>query len=365
MVMLSAALFSFVAAVSMPGPQAHAALADTGEVILIPRQQVQPFTGWIFSRSAKSCEVLEKNILDVRTWPTQFDNVKSTKVTKLEGDTEHYEMTLTVAFSPTIKGSITRLGPGHVRFNDAVTRAYSVYTLVPAADGSCLVRYEIVEEKGKDSNWVSVLKSLESRSGDAGNLAAAISSCRGFARPEKAPRIKGDVDNARAALAGQGTVVEIDRSGKWPTYTFRHRVKRPFADIAWAVRHKKAYAEKTTVVKKSEDQGNTAAYTMGGFGGRVSFTTNVTEQTLADGTVIIDERVSGGDIGKNDGGWRWKLVPVEGGVDIELLFTADIVAGSTVMRTMASTDPIARESFMLYIGLAFMSDLVGGPNLPL
>ena len=58
-------------------------------------------------------------------------------------------------------------------------------------------------------------------------------------------------------------------------------------------------------------------------------------------------------------------IPVEGGVDIELLFTADIVAGSTVMRTMASTDPIARESFMLYIGLAFMSDLVGGPNLPL
>ena len=362
--MLSAFLFSLAAAVSPPGPQAHAALTNTGEVLLLPRHQVQPFTAWVFSRSAKPCAEIEANILDLPTWPKQFENVKSTKVVKTVGDTLHYEMELTVAFSPTIYGNITRLGPGKVRFGDVATKAYSVFTLSPAADGSCLLSYEIVEEKGKNSNWVGILKSLEASSGDAGNFAAAVSSSRGFARPEKAPRVRVDVEKARESLAGQGTLVEIDRKATYPTYTFRHRVKLEFKDVAWAVRHKKAYAEKTTVVKSSEDKGTTAAYTIGGFGGRVSFTTTVSEKTETDGSLIIDERVSGGDLKAGAGGWRWKLVPVAGGVDVELAFNADIIAGSTVMRTMAATDPIARESFMLYVGLAFMSDLIGGQTLP-
>lgn len=358
-------MLSLAAAVSPPGPQAHAALTDTGEVLLLPRHQVQPFKAWVFSRSSKPCAEIETNILDLPNWPKQFENVKSTKVTKTEGATQHYEMELTVAFSPTIVGNITRLGPGQVRFNDSVTKAYSVYHLSPAADGSCLIRYEIVEEKGKNSNWVGILKSLEASSGDAGNFAAAVSSCRGFARPEKAPRVSVDVEASRSSLAAQGTLIEIDRKAAYPTYTFRHRVKLDFKDVSWSVRHKKAYSEKTTVVKSSEDKGKTAAYTIGGFGGRVSFTTTVDEKTEADGTIIIDERVSGGDLKAGAGGWRWKLVPVEGGVDVELAFNADIVAGSTVMRTMAATDPIARESFMLYVGLAFMSDIIGGQTLPL
>ena len=362
--MLTAFLFSLAAAVSPPGPQAHAALTANGEVLLLPRHQVQPFTAWVYSRSAKSCADVEKSILDLPNWPKQFDNVKSTKVVKIEGDTLHYEMELTVAFSPTIYGNITKIGPGQVRFGDEATKAYSVYTLNPAADGSCLMRYQIVEEKGKSSNWVGVLKSLESSSGDAGNFAAAVSSCRGFARPEKAPRISVDIEAARSSLAAQGTLIEIDRKAAYPTYTFRHRVKLDFKDVSWAVRHKKAYSEKTTVVKSSEDKGTTASYTIGGFGGRVSFTTNVTETTGADGTLVIDERVSGGDLKAGAGGWRWQLKPVDGGVLVELAFNADIIAGSTVMRTMAATDPIARESFMLYVGLAFMSDIIGGQTLP-
>lgn len=367
--MLAATAFSLVttlsSAVPPPPPAAWAALVDTGEVLVLPKQHTQPFVGVVFTRAAASCEVIEKNILDLPSWPKQFENVKSTTVTKVEGATQHYEMTLTVAFSPTITGSITRLGAGEIRFNDAVTKAYSVYHLSAADDGSCLVRYEVVEEKGKSSNWVAILKNLEAKSGDAGNMAAAVSSARGFAKPEKAPRVRGDVEGARQQLAGQGTVVEVDRSGRRPTYTFRHRIKATFADVAWSVRHKKAYAEKSVVVKSSEDKGASAAYTIGGFGGRVSFTTDVTEQTRPDGTVIIEEKVHDGDLKPSDGGWRWKLTPVTGGVDVELVFTADIVAGSTVMRTMASTDPIARESFMLYVGLAFMSDIVGGQNLPL
>jgi len=46
------------------------------------------------------------------------------------------------------------------------------------------------------------------------------------------------------------------------------------------------------------------------------------------------------------------------------MFAADFVAGSRFMSTIADTDPIARESFMLHVALAFMSDLVGGALLP-
>lgn len=358
------ALLLCAAALTPPGPQAHAELVDTGEVLLLPRHQVQPFNAWVLSRSAKPCSEIEANILNVETWPKQFDNVKSTKVTRREGDMLEYEMELTVAFSPTIRGRITHVGPNTVRFNDAVTKAYSVYNLVDAADGSCLIRYQIVEEKGKNSNWVGVLKSLESSSGDAGNFAAAVSSCRGFARPEKAPRVKGSsAEAARRALAGQGTFIEIDRSTAYPTYTFRHRIARPFSEVSWSVRHKKAYAEKTPVVKSSDDRGATAEYTIGGFGGRVSFATAVKE-TSGEGTLVVDERVTGGDLKPGSGGWRWKLVQVEGGVDVELMFNLDFIAGSRVMSTMAATDPIARESFMLYVGLGFMSDIIGGQTLP-
>jgi hypothetical protein len=362
-VMLSALLLC-AAALTPPGPQAHAELVDTGEVLLLPRHQVQPFNAWVLSRSQKPCSVIEANILNVETWPKQFDNVKSTKVTRREADMVEYEMELTVAFSPTIRGKITHVGPNTVRFNDPATKAYSVFNLVDAADGTCLIRYQIVEEKGKNSNWVGVLKSLESSSGDAGNFAAAVSSCRGFARPEKATRVKGSsAEAARVALAGQGTLIEIDRSTAYPTYTFRHRIARPFSEVSWAVRHKKAYAEKTPVVKSSDDHGTTADYTIGGFGGRVSFATTVKE-TSTEGTLVVDERVTGGDLKPGSGGWRWKLVAVEGGVDVELMFNLDFIAGSRVMSTAAATDPIARESFMLYVGLGFMSDIIGGQTLP-
>jgi hypothetical protein len=46
------------------------------------------------------------------------------------------------------------------------------------------------------------------------------------------------------------------------------------------------------------------------------------------------------------------------------MFNLDFIAGSRVMSTAAATDPIARESFMLYVGLGFMSDIIGGQTLP-
>ena len=136
-----------------------------------------------------------------------------------------------------------------------------------------------------------------------------------------------------------------------------------FSDVAWAIRNKKGYAEKTPVVKKSVDAGKTAGYTIGGFGGRVSFTTNVADDVDALGVLTVNETLSGGDLNASNGCWRWRVAPVEGGVDVELAFKADFVAGSRILSTMAESDPIARESFMLHVALAFMSDIVGGKSL--
>jgi hypothetical protein len=368
MAMLSLPLALSLALVAAPSPitsRGLTELTDTGEVLLLPRHNRQPFDAWLFTRSASSCAEVEAAMLDVDSWSRRFDNIKASRASARTADSVSYELELTVVLSPTIHGRITKVGPGVLRFNDVETKAYSVYHLEAADDGTCLVRYRIVEERGKSSGWVAILKGLESRAGDAGNYAAALSSARGFSKPERAPKVRGSAaEAARVALAGQGTMIEIDRSAKHPSYTLRRRVRTPFDTVSWSIRNKKAYSERCVVVKHSEDRGRTASYTIGGFGGRVSVTTDVIEREEAGGVLIVDERVSGGDLKPGAGGWRWRLAPVEGGVDVELRFDVDLVAGSRVMSAMAATDPIARESFMLHVALQFMADLVGGESLP-
>lgn len=366
MTMISAPLALVLALAASPSPitsRGLVELADTGEVLLLPRQNRQPFDAWLFSRSARPCAEVEANMLDVDNWVKHFDNLKSSKASSRTADSVSYELELTVVLGPTIYGKITKVSPGVLRFNDPTTKAYSIYHLEDAGDGTCLMRYRIVEEAGKSSGWVAIMKGLEGRAGDAGNYAAALSSARGFAKPENAKRVTGSAaEAARVALAGQGTMIEIDRSKKHPTYTLRRRVRTKFSDVAWSVRNKQTYSERCVVVKRSEDRGRSAEYTVGAFGGRVSFTTAVTEREEAGGVIVIEEVATGGDLKK--GGWRWRLAPVDGGADVELVFDADLVSGSRVMSAMADTDPIARESFMLHIALQFMADLVGGETLP-
>ena len=365
--MIAHLLFLAVAPVAAPDVSARGLveLTSDGEVLFLPRHQRQPFDAWLYTHSQESCSAIAEGMIDVENYPKRFPNVESVTATRDNG-TVTYAMELTVTLSPTIRGSVTRTGPRTLRYNDAETKAYSVYELDDDADGTCAVRYKIVEEAGKSSGWVSIMKSLEGTAGDAGNYAAALSSARGFAKPEQRKRIERSraADDALAVLAGRGTVITIDRRGPKPTYTLRRRVTSSFSDVAWSIRNKKGYAEKTPVVKKSVDGGKTASYTIGGFGGRVSFKTAVTDVIDASGALTVNEAVTGGDINSGDGGWRWRVVPVEGGVDVELAFKADFVAGSRILSTMAESDPIARESFMLHVALAFMSDLVGGKSLP-
>lgn len=370
--MFAAALILTLLPAEAPGLSAQglAELTSNGEVLLLPRHHRSSFDGWIYTHSVESCAAIEAGMLDVENWPKRFPNVASVKPTRsgtAENPTIAYEMQLTVTFSPTILGSVTRVAPRTLRYADGVTKAYSVYNLKDADDGSCAVQYRIVEEPGKSSGWVAVMKGLEATAGDAGNYAAGISSARGFAKPEQRQRsLRSHAgDDAYTTLAGRGTVVVVDRRGTLPTYSLRRRVEGTFSDVAWSIRNKKGYAEKSAAVKKASDRGTTATYTIGSFGGRVNVTTSVKDSVDDSGVVVIDETVTGGDLAAGSGGWRWTLTPVFGGVDVELVVNVDFVKGSRILTTMADADAIARESFMLHIALSLMGDLVPGKTLSL
>jgi hypothetical protein len=362
-----ALLASLHAPAGAPAPSTRGLVELTarGEVLFLARHHVQPFDGWVYARAPTTCAAVESAMLDVERWPASFDNIASAKAVR-RGDTVTYELHLTVAFSPTIHGTITRVAPGRLRFNDVETKAYSEYALEDVVDGTCVFRYRVVEEKGRSSGWVAILKGLEKSSGDAGNFAAAISSSRGFGKPERASRVAPGRAAAETLdeLAGRGTVVTIDRSGRRPVYVVRRRIDRPFAEVAASLRSRVGYRTKTAVFRDSEDRDRGAAYTIGGFGGRVSFTTTITDEIDRAGVLSIRELPRDGDLAPADGGWSWRVVPVEGGADVELRFACDVIAGSALLGTIARTDPIARESFMLHVALSMAGDLVPGRALP-
>jgi len=350
------------------GPPSRGLVEATGrgEVLFLPRHHVQPFVGWVYSRAATSCLAVESAMLDPERWPKIFENLKRARATRT-GDTVRYELDLTVAFSPTIHGVITRMEPGRLRFSDVETKAYSEYTLEDLPDGTCLSRYSVVEEQGRSSGWVGIIKGLEATAGDAGNFAAAISSSRGFSRPERAPRVTPGRAGEQLLdeLAGRGTVVSIDRSGRRPVYVLRRRVAASFDEVTRALRDRATYARRTAVVRSSAGKGGGAEYAMGGFGGRVNFTTTVREAVDAAGVLSIEETPASGDLQVDDGGWRWRVNSVDGGAEVELRFGCDVIDGSLVLKTVANTDPIARESFMLHVALSLVGDLVPGRPLPL
>ena len=372
--MIVALLLSVVVPAAAPdgavSSRGLAELTTDGEVLLLPRHHKSAFDGWLYTHSAERCDAIEAGMLDVERWPRRFPNVASVKATH-EGTADNpsvaYEMELTVTFSPTIYGRVTRTAPRTLRFNDGVTKAYSVYSLRDVDDGSCAVAYRVVEDPAQSSGWVAVMKGLDATAGDAGNYAAAISSARGFAKPETRRHLQRGRpgEDALEALAARGTVVVVDRrTGKLPRYTLRRRVDAPFTDVAWAIRNKKGYVEKTPVVKSANDHGKSASYTIAAFGGRVSVDTAVKDSVDGDGVIVVDESVVGGDLAAGAGGWTWTLRPVDGGADVELSINVDLVSGSRVLTTMAEADAIARESFMLHVALSWMGDLIPGKPLP-
>jgi hypothetical protein len=335
-------------------------LTKQGEVALLPKHDAQPFNALIATKSKESCDEVAHDMLDVETWNKRW-NINHVDVLERTPTSVRYEMELSLALAPKIPGLIQHPSPDKVIFNDVQTGAKFIWTLVPYGDG-CAMLYSLLETPGKPSGFVAVMRALEDSVADAGNFAAGISSARGFAKNESpGAALSPSADAAFAALASHGTAMRLVRAGRtFPVVVTRRVIERPIDEVLWSIRDKRRYVDKIDVVKKVDDNGSTCHYKIGAFGGRVSFDTNVVETGDAhtDDGLTITEHVTGGDVTK--GSWTWHVKPVAGGTDVELTWEVDIVRGSTVMSTLADTDPIARESMSFHMALAMMGELIGG-----
>lgn len=382
--MLSSWLFLPIAlfAAAPPGPMraqlpedvpfgALLELTQHGEVAFLPRPQSQPFNAVVLTRSASSCAHVAMEMMDIPSWPKRW-NIKEATVLERTPRRVRYEIAFDMPLSPTVPGLIEYPDDRHVVFNDVETGAKFIWTLdaLPTTSGGggaagCAMRYSLLETPGKASGWVAIIKALEPSAVDAGNFAAAFSSARGFAQAPNAKATPSpDAHAAFALLARHGTALRVVRAPSGvSTVVVRRTVDKKPSDVAWAIRDKKRYPERVDAIARVKDRGLTAEYSVGAFGGRVGFQVAVKEHgdaSTAEG-LTITETVTGGDIA--NGSWTWRVRPVAGGSDVELTWSADVVEGSAVLRTLARTDPVARESLGLHMALSFIHNLVGGKPL--
>jgi hypothetical protein len=340
-------------------------LTREGEVALLPAHNQQPFNAILVTKSKDPCPKVAHDMMDIESWPSRW-SIKDAVVLERTPTRVKYEIQLDIAIAPRIPGIIDHPDANRVIFNDIQTGAQFIWTLDPLGAGGgesgCAMRYSLLETPGKASGWVAVVKALETSAVDAANFAAALSSSRGFAKPEQQRgQVTQSGETAFASLAAHGTALRLVRAPKkFPVIVARRVVERSVDDVVWAIRDKRRYQEKIDVIRSVTDRGRTARYTVGAFGGRVGIATEVVESgdlRTPEG-LTIRETVTGGDLDK--GSWVWKIRPVPGGTDVELTWDVDVAEGSAVMRTLGRTDPVARESLAIHMALAFVGELVGG-----
>ena len=338
-------------------------LTRQGEVMLLPVHDTQPFNALLVTRSREPCETVAHEMMDVETWPGRWA-IKDVHVDERTATSVKYSMQLDVALAPRVPGLIEHPSADKVIFNDIQTGAQFIWTL-DANEGGCALRYSLLETPGKQSAWLSVIHTLEASAVDAANFAAALSSARGFTKPEQRGSITTTAgDAAFAALAAHGTALRVVRApGKFPVIVARRVIERSVDDVLWAIRDKKRYVDTMPMMRKVKDHGKTAAYTVGAFGGRVSWETSVVESgdAHADSGLTFTEKVTGGDV--ETGTWVWHVLPVPGGTDVQLTWDVDVASGSTIMSTLADADPVAKESMSMMMALTFMGKVIDGKPL--
>lgn len=346
-------------------------LTRQGEVGLLPQHNKQPFNALVLTRSSGSCDAVAEAMMDVPSWNKRW-NIKDAVVVERTPATGpatrvKYELQLNMILVPRIPGLIERPRADTVVFNDVETGAQFIWTL-ENVEGGCSMRYSLLETPGKASGWVAAVKTLEESAVDAANFAAALSSARGFARSDAATSIGAGAEGAFAALAAHGTafrVVHTKQSAQGkslPRMVGRRVIDRPINEVLWSLRDKKRWPDKIDVFSSVTDKGSTAEYTVAAFGGRVSFETAVVEKGDANTPegLTLTETITDGDGDLSKGSWSWHVRPAPGGTDVELTWDLDISAGSAIMRTLAKTDPVARESLALHMVLSLMSEIVAG-----
>lgn len=344
-------------------------LTARGEVVLLPRHNSSPFDALMATRSSRSCAQIERTLMDVKGYPKLWKPIKAVRVLKETPKRVEYEFDVDIVLTPTIKGIVEHPSPGVVVFHDVETGGRFWYQLRSVASG-CQILYHLHQPKGQRSGFVKLITAIEKGAADSGELIGALTSLRGVVHVEdevkNPPAMTSDALRAWDELAARGTVLRtIYEKGHHLRMASKRRVSRPANEILWELRNRAHYNDKLDLVKRVRDRGRTVDYTFGYFGGRVRFSTEVTEEGDVNGPngLTITERISGGDV--STGHWRWNVRAVEGGTEVDLFLDMDLAQGSIIMRNFAKQDPAMAYALPTQITLTMMSSLVGGRPLPL
>lgn len=344
-------------------------LTARGEVVLLPRHNASPFDALMATRSSRPCGQIERTLMDVKGYPQLWKPIEAVRILKQTPKRVEYEFDVDIVLTPTIKGIVENPSPGVVVFHDVETNGRFWYQLRDV-DGGCQILYHLHQPKGERSGFVKLITAIEKGAADSGELIGALTSLRGVVHVEeevkKPPTPTSDGLRAWNELASRGTVLRtIYEKGHHLRMASKRRVKRPVSEVLWAIRNRAHYDDKIDLVKKVKDRGRSVDYTFGYFGGRVSFTTEVTEEGDVNGAngLTITERLTGGDV--RDGYWRWTVRAVEGGTEVDLFIDMDLAKGSIIMRNFAKQDPAMAYALPTQITLTMMSSLVGGAPLPM
>ncbi len=343
-------------------------LTRQGEVVFLPKTNRSQFNAVVVSSTPSSCPEVDAMLMDVGSYAKRW-NLKEVKIFERSPQRIRYELVLNINLAPSVPGVVEHPEPGRVVFTDPDTSATFVYTMQPN-DAGCTITYSLMETQGKSGAWTSMVRAVEERAMDAANMAAAMTSLRGFAKPEllfPPPKVgelqkAASADAAFSALARHGTAVRILRAGvvgKPPPVEIRRVVEAPMATVLASIRARTTYAQRVSVfsaVNANPPHVGAFAYDLKGFGGRVAFTSSTAE--FVDGsTVRIEETITGGDLSR--GAWTWRVKPAGTGTEVDLTWDVDVIAGSTIMRGLASFDPMARDCMGLHFALALIGDVVG------
>jgi hypothetical protein len=338
-------------------------LLDDGEVVLVKEQAAKSFRGLMVTRTHENCTSLEARMMDVRGYPSIWKKIKKVEVIEQTERDVHYAVYVDVFLSPRLEARIKNPEPGKVVYYNDVTPSIFTWNLEPRGE-SCMLFYEMYHPDGVRSDFVDLVNRLEPSINDAGEVAAALVSARGYATPERAGKRALSARGVATfdELSGIGTALRVIRRDKHvPVYVARRRVAVTLDKALARIQNKPAYETHIDVLNDVETSGTKTTWHLSSFGGKVAFETRVEEHHLPNGVVVVEETVVGGDI--KSGRWTWTLTPVPGGTAIELNVDLDVTRGSRVLTTLANQDQLIRDSTGLQLVYEYMRLVAPEPAL--